>query len=275
MAIFSKISEKDVTKAIVSGFAEEFLEYVESDVVIVGAGPSGLIAAKRLAENGVKVLLVESNNYLGGGFWIGGYLMNKLTVREPGQRILDEIGVPYKKVQEGLYVADGPHACSKLIGAAMDAGAKVLNMTKFDDVVVRKDKVGGVVINWTPVSSLPRAITCVDPVALESKIVVDATGHDAVVVKSLEQRGLVEIAGFEGMWVEKSEDAVVEKTSEVYPGVFVTGMAVATTFGSTRMGPTFGGMLLSGEKVAELIIDQLKVDVTVEDSETAKIKGSK
>jgi thiamine thiazole synthase len=275
MAIFSKISEKDVTKAIVSGFAEEFLEYVESDVVIVGAGPSGLIAAKRLAENGVKVLLIESNNYLGGGFWIGGYLMNKLTVREPGQRILDEIGVPYKKVQEGLYVADGPHACSKLIGAAMDAGAKVLNMTKFDDVVVRKDKVGGVVINWTPVSALPRAITCVDPVALESKIVVDATGHDAVVVKSLEQRGLVEIAGFEGMWVEKSEDAVVEKTSEVYPGVFVTGMAVATTFGSTRMGPTFGGMLLSGEKVAELIIDQLKVDVTVEDTETAKIKGSK
>jgi sulfide-dependent adenosine diphosphate thiazole synthase len=275
MAIFSKISEKDVTKAIVSEFAEEFLEYVESDVIIIGAGPSGLIAAKRLAEKGVKVLLVESNNYLGGGFWIGGYLMNKLTVREPGQRILDEIGVPYKKVQEGLYVADGPHACSKLIGAAMDAGAKVLNMTKFDDVVVRKDKVGGVVINWTPVSALPRAITCVDPVALESKIVVDATGHDAVVVKSLEQRGLVEIAGFEGMWVEKSEDAVVEKTSEVYPGVFVTGMAVATTFGSTRMGPTFGGMLLSGEKVAELIIDQLKVDVTVEDAETANIKGSK
>ena len=275
MAIFSKVTEKDVTKAIVSEFAEEFLEYVESDVIIVGAGPSGLIAAKRLAEKGVKVLLIESNNYLGGGFWIGGYLMNKLTVREPGQKILDEIGVPYKKVQEGLYVADGPHACSKLIGAAMDAGAKVLNMTKFDDVVVRKDKVGGVVINWTPVSALPRAITCVDPVALESKIVVDATGHDAVVIKSLEQRGLVEIEGFEGMWVEKSEDAVVEKTSEVYPGVFVTGMAVATTYGSTRMGPTFGGMLLSGEKVADLIVDQLKVDVTVDDAEAGKIKGSK
>ncbi len=48
MAIFSKISEKDVTKAIVSEFAEEFLEYVESDVIIIGAGPSGLIAAKRI-----------------------------------------------------------------------------------------------------------------------------------------------------------------------------------------------------------------------------------
>jgi sulfide-dependent adenosine diphosphate thiazole synthase len=275
MAIFSKISEKDVTKAIVSEFADEFLEYVESDVIIVGAGPSGLVAAKKLAENGVKVLLIESNNYLGGGFWIGGYLMNKLTVREPGQKVFDDIGVPYKEVQDGLYVADGPHACSKLIGAAMDAGAKVINMTKFDDVVVRKDRVGGVVINWTPVSALPRSITCVDPVALESKIVVDATGHDAVVVKSLEQRGLVEIAGFEGMWVEKSEDAVVENTSEVYPGVFVTGMAVVTTYGSTRMGPTFGGMLLSGEKVAELIIDRLKVDDSIDESETGKIKGSK
>ncbi|HSQ02121.1 MAG TPA: NAD(P)-binding protein [Methanobacterium sp.] len=67
MAIFSKISEKDVTKAIVSEFADEFLEYVESDVIIVGAGPSGLVAAKKLAENGIKVLLIESNNYLEGG----------------------------------------------------------------------------------------------------------------------------------------------------------------------------------------------------------------
>lgn len=275
MAIFSKATEKDVTKAIVSEFANEFLEYVESDVVIIGAGPSGLIAAKRLAESNVKVLLIESNNYLGGGFWIGGYLMNKLTVRAPGQKVLDEIGVPYKEVQEGLFVADGPHACSKLIGAAMDAGAKVINMTKFDDVVVRKDKVGGVVINWTPVSALPRAITCVDPVALESKIVVDATGHDAVVIKSLEQRGLIDIPGFEGMWVEKSEDEIVENTKQVYPGVYVTGMAVATTCGNTRMGPTFGGMLLSGEKVAELIIEDLKVDVKVEGTTSNKATSSK
>ncbi|MGO9387001.1 MAG: sulfide-dependent adenosine diphosphate thiazole synthase [Methanobacterium sp.] len=275
MEIFSKVSEKDVTKAIVSEFADEFIDYIESDVIIVGAGPSGLIAAKRLAEKGVKTLLIESNNYLGGGFWIGGYLMNKLTVREPGQKILDEIGVPYKKFKEGLYVADGPHACSKLIASACDAGVKVINMTKFDDVVMREGKVGGIVMNWTPVSALPRAITCVDPVAIESKIVIDATGHDAVVVKSLEQRGLVDIAGFQGMWVEKSEDAVVENTQEVYPGVIVTGMAVATTYGNPRMGPTFGGMLLSGEKAAEIVLNKLKSDISIKNAETAKINGSK
>jgi thiamine thiazole synthase len=131
-------------------------------------------------------------------------------------------------------------------------------MTKFEDVVLREDRVCGVVINWTPVSALPRAITCVDPVAIESKLVVDATGHDAVVVSSLEKRGLVEIKGFGAMWVEESEDAVVEHTTEVYPGLIVTGMAVATTFGLPRMGPTFGGMLLSGKKAAEVTMEVLK-----------------
>ena len=255
---FSKISEKEVTKAIVEGFANEFIDYIESDVIIVGAGPSGLVAAKKLSEKGVKTLIIESNNYLGGGFWIGGYLMNKLTVRAPGQRILDEIGVPYKEAEEGLFVADGPHACSKLIASAMDAGVKVINMTKFDDVVLRDGRVSGIVINWTPVSALPRAITCVDPVAIESKIVIDATGHDAVVVNSLKERGLVDIEGFGGMWVEKAEDSVVENTKEVFPGLFVTGMSVATTYGQPRMGPTFGGMLISGEKAAELIFEKLK-----------------
>jgi thiazole biosynthesis enzyme len=258
MAIFSSASEKDVTKAIVSGFAEEFIEYIESDVIIVGGGPSGLYAAKKLAEAGAKTLIIESNNYLGGGFWIGGYLMNKLTVRAPGQKILDEIGVPYTEFKEGLFVADGPHACSKLIASACDAGAKIINMTKVDDVILRDGRVSGVVINWTPVSALPRAITCVDPVAIESKLVIDATGHDAIVVNSLEERGLIETPGYQSMWVEKSEDAIVENTQEVFPGLLVTGMAVATAYGQPRMGPTFGGMLVSGERVAEIALELLK-----------------
>jgi len=255
--MFSKVSEKQITRTIVGEFLREFHDYIENDVTVIGAGPSGLVAAMEFASKGEKTLLVESTNYLGGGFWIGGYLMNKVTFRAPSQTVLDQIGAPYHEADAGLYVADGPHVCSKLIAAACDAGVKVLNMTRFDDVVIKSDRVAGVVVNWTAVSALPREITCVDPVAIESKLVVDATGHDAAVVRSLEKRGLVRTKGCGAMWVEESEDAVVKNTGELYPGLVVTGMAVATTFGLPRMGPTFGAMLLSGKRAAEVTAEVL------------------
>lgn len=250
MPIFHPVSEKDVTRAIVGGFLRQFEAYTESDVLIVGAGPSGLMAGRDLAARGHRVLLVERNNYLGGGFWIGGYLMNKVTVRAPAQEVLDELAIPYEQAAPGLYLTDGPHACSKLIAAACDAGVKVVNMTSFDDLVLRDGRVSGTVINWTPVNALPREITCVDPVAMEARLVVDATGHDACVVRKLEERGLFQSPGYGAMWVEQSEDLVVEHSGEVHPGLLVAGMAVATAYGLPRMGPTFGAMLLSGRKVA-------------------------
>jgi len=259
MQKFEPAGEKEITRAIVEGFMRDFQKYAESDVIIIGGGPSGLMAGKGLAERGVGTLIVERNNYLGGGFWIGGYLMNKVTVRAPAQKILDELGVPYTESSKDLYVADGPHACSKLIAAACDAGAKILNMTLIDDVVIReKNRVGGVVVNWTPVSALPRELTCVDPVGLESKLVIDATGHDAAVVRLLERRGLIKVPGYGAMWVERSEDLVVEHTGEVYPGLIVTGMAVTTAYGLPRMGPTFGAMLLSGTRAAEVAYEKLR-----------------
>ncbi len=259
MPTFEPSGEKEVTRAIVQGFMKDFERYAESDVIVVGGGPSGLMAARDLAKKNVPVLVIERNNYLGGGFWIGGYLMNKTTIRAPAHKILDELGVPYSESSKGLYVADGPHACSKLIAAACDAGAKILNMTIIDDVIIRqKDRVGGVVVNWTPVSALPREITCVDPVGLEAKLVMDATGHDAAVVRCLERRGLIKVPGYGAMWVERSEDLVVEHTGEVYPGLIVTGMSVSTAYGLPRMGPTFGAMLMSGKRAAEVAYEKLR-----------------
>jgi thiamine thiazole synthase len=263
--IFANVGEKEVTRAIVAEFARQFDEYVESDCIIVGAGPSGLMAGRLLAQHGIKTLVVERNNYLGGGFWIGGYLMNKVTVRAPAEEILDEIGVPYIEYTDGLFVADGPHACSKLIAAACDAGVKFANMTVFEDVVLRpENRVAGVVINWTPVQALPRQITCVDPVALECKVVIDATGHDACVARKLHERGMLEIAEHGGMWVARSEDEVVEHTGQIHPGLIATGMAVATVCGLPRMGPTFGAMLLSGKKAGKTALRALEGQASAE-----------
>ena len=263
MTVLHPVAEKDVTRAIASSFLRQLEDYAESDVIIVGGGPSGLMAGKELCARGIKTLIVERNNYLGGGFWIGGYFMNKLTIRAPAQEVLDELRVPYEKAIEGLYTADAPHACSRLIAAACDAGVKILSLTLLDDVILRNDnRMAGVVVNWSPIAHLPREIAALDPVPLESKVVIDATGHDASVVKKLEQRGLIKTKGEGALWIEGSEDAVVEHTGEVHPGLVVCGMAVATVYGLPRMGPTFGAMLLSGKRAADVAAQILQKPAT-------------
>jgi len=256
--IFSDVDEKEITRAIADEFHSVLVDRADSDVIIIGAGPAGLTASRELALMGFKVLVIEQNNYLGGGYWLGGYMMNPVTVRAPAQKIWDELGIPYKKVRDGLYLTPGPHAVSKLIAAACDAGVKFLNLTKFDDLILKNGRVSGIVVNWMPVSALPRNITCVDPVALESKMVIDASGHDSVAIKRLVDRKLVEWKGMDPMWVDDGENKVVHHTGEVFPGLVATGMSVTETYGIARMGPTYGSMLLSGKKAAEITASKIK-----------------
>jgi len=256
--IFTDVNEVEITRAIADEFHSVLIDRASSDVIIIGAGPAGLTAGRELALMGFKVLIIEQNNYLGGGYWLGGYMMNPVTVREPAQKVWDELGIPYKKVSEGLYLTPGPHAVSKLIASACDAGVKFLNLTKFDDLVLKNGRVSGIVVNWMPVSALPRNITCVDPIALEAKIIIDASGHDSVAVKRLVDRKLVEWKGMDPMWVNNGEEHVVEKTGEVYPGLIAAGMSVTETHGLARMGPTFGSMLFSGKKAAEITAAKIK-----------------
>lgn len=255
------LREADITRTIAREYYKEFDQMIESDVLIVGAGPSGLVCGRDLASSGYKVVIVEQLNHLGGGFWNGGYLMNKATIAHPAQEILEKIGVPVKKISKEMYIVDPPHATAKLIASAYDAGVKVMNMTKVVDLVLRgeKNRLEGLVVNWYPLEAMGHDAAHVDPIALESKIVVDATGHDAVTLQLLARRNLyANIPGNGAMWVDRSEEMVMEKTGEVYPNLFVVGLSVAAVYGTPRMGPAFGAMLLSGRKGAELIRKKLK-----------------
>ena len=51
----------------------------------------------------------------------------------------------------------------------------------------------------------------------------------------------------------RAENAIVEKTREVIPGLIVGGMELAELDGTNRMGPIFGAMMLSGIKAAKLV----------------------
>lgn len=253
------LREVDITRSIAKEFYKQFDEFADSDVVIIGGGPAGLVCGRELAHRGYKVLLIEQMAHLGGGFWSGGFLMTKAAIASPAHEMLVKLGVHCHEVKPGMHIVEAGHACSKLIGAAYDAGVKVLNLTKVVDLIVREEnRVEGVVVNWFPVEHMGHDLAHVDPIALESRVVVDATGHDAVALAILSRRKLFqEIPGNGAMWVARSEQAVLDKTGEVYPNVFVVGLSVAAVFGTPRMGPAFGAMLLSGLIGAEQIAAKL------------------
>lgn len=257
--MFSPVEEKNITRALIAEYYQQLNAATDTDVLIIGSGPAGLISGKILAEKGFRVVIVERNNYLGGGMWIGGYLMNKATMRAPADKILSVLNIPHRQASEGLFVADTAFFASRLIHAACEAGVSFLSMTIVEDMIVKNKSVAGLVVNSTPVTMLPKMITCLDPILLQSKIVIDASGHDAVAVRLLAKRGLVIANGMGTLDVETSEDSIVEKTGEVFPGLFAAGMSVSETYGLPRMGPTFGAMLLSGEKVSHLVVEKLKI----------------
>jgi thiamine thiazole synthase len=164
--------------------------------------------------------------------------------------------------EKGYYTADSVEAVSTLCSRAVHAGATFFNLISVEDVVVRAERVGGLVINWTAVEM---AGLHVDPLTIHTRYVIDATGHDTEVVKVIERKVDAKlltptggIMGEKSLWADRAEETTLENTREVFPGVFVAGMSANASFGSYRMGPIFGGMLLSGEKVARLIIAQLE-----------------
>ncbi|RKX61952.1 MAG: ribose 1,5-bisphosphate isomerase [Thermodesulfobacteriota bacterium] len=255
------LDEIKISRAILSRFMTKFSDCLELDVAIVGAGPSGLMAALRLAQKGRKVAVFERKLSIGGGMWGGGMMFNEIVVQEQGAAILKDLGISVEDAGDGYYTADSVECTSTLTSLACKAGARIFNLMTVEDVMVRENRVTGLVINW---SAVDIAGFHVDPLAVRAGYVVESTGHDTevlrVVRKKTGERLLTdtgEIMGERSMWAEVAENTTLENTKEAFPGVFVAGMAANATFGSFRMGPIFGGMLLSGERVAELIDERL------------------
>ncbi|HEU0140408.1 MAG TPA: sulfide-dependent adenosine diphosphate thiazole synthase [Bryobacteraceae bacterium] len=249
-------NESLISKAIIESYHQKLLRSVESNIVIVGAGPAGLTAASLLAAQGRKVTVLEKRLAPGGGVWGGGMGMNQVVVQEEAVPLLDAAGVRHSRCGN-LYVVDAVELACTLCLQALHAGAVLLNLTTLEDLCVQRDKVTGVVVNRTTISgALP-----VDPIVLRADVVIDGSGHEAVAVDRLRARNLLPphltSRSCEGpMDAAAGEAFVVEHAGEVYSGLWVTGMAVCATFGGPRMGPIFGGMLLSGKRVAERILAQ-------------------
>lgn len=251
------MDEVTISRAITETFMKDFMDSMDIDVAIAGAGPSGMIAAYYLAEAGVKTAVFERQLRVGGGMPGGGMMFNRIVLQKEGKEILDLFGVTSREYQDGYYVADALEAVSALCVSAIRKGARIFNLISVEDVMIREDnRVCGLVLNWTAVSM---ARFHVDPLAVRSRMVIDATGHDSEVCHIVQRkigRNLLTIdggvVGEKSMWAERGESEIVQNTKEVYPGLIVAGMAANAVLGSPRMGAIFGGMLISGKKAAEL-----------------------
>jgi thiamine thiazole synthase len=218
------------------------------------------MAARELATLGRKVVVLERQLVPGGGVWGGAMGMNEVVIQDDALQALEGTGVRPKRTGDRLAAIDSMELASALVLGALRAGAVVLNLTTVEDLCVRGGVVRGVVANRTELGDrLP-----LDPISFQAEAVLDATGHDAALVRMLHRRGLLSsgtgLPGEGAMDAMNGEAFVVDEIAEIYPGLWIAGMAVAAARGGPRMGPIFGGMLLSGRAVSELIDLTLSLD---------------
>lgn len=261
-----QLDDVKISKTIIESFMEKLLAGLDVDVAMVGAGPANLVAGYYLGRAGLNAVIFEAKLAPGGGMWGGGMMFNEIVIQEDAVHIAEELGIQTRGRGDGYYAMDSVEATSGIISNCIKAGTRVFNLMKVTDVLFREEegipRVSGLVVNWSPVENLELHV---DPIGIRAAYVVDGTGHPAnvcrIVTRKMDVRLKTRTGGVVGempLWADRGEQFTVANTGEVYPGMFVTGMAANNAFGGPRMGPVFGGMLRSGKKVAEMLGEKLK-----------------
>ncbi len=255
-----------ISKSIIKSYMEKLLAALDVNIALVGAGPANLVAGYYLGKAGFNAAIFEAKLAPGGGMWGGGMMFNEIVIQKDAIHIAEELGISCRQKANGYYTIDSIEATSTIISNCIKAGTPVFNLIKVTDVLFReergKPRVCGLVINWSPVEKLELHV---DPIGIKASYVVDGTGHPADICRIVTSKmgaklntKTGDVVGEMPLWADKGEQFTVANTGEVYPGLFVTGMAANNAFGGPRMGPIFGGMLQSGQKVAELLAEKLR-----------------
>ncbi|KAL8671789.1 MAG: hypothetical protein Q9168_003712 [Polycauliona sp. 1 TL-2023] len=274
---FEPIRESQVSRAMTRRYFQDLDSYAESDIVIVGAGSCGLSAAYMLGKTrpDLKIALIESgvapantSDSQGGGAWLGGQLFSAMVMRKPADAFLRELSVPYEDEGTHVVVKHAALFTSTLLSKVLASpNIKLFNATAVEDLITRPHgqsvRIAGVVTNWTLVSLNHDTQSCMDPNTINSPVVISTTGHDGPsgafsVKRLLSMQAIEKLGGMQGLDMNSAEDAIVKGTREVVPGLIVGGMELSEVDGANRMGPTFGAMVLSGVRAAEVALGVLE-----------------
>jgi geranylgeranyl reductase family protein len=164
------------------------------DAIVVGAGTAGCIAAKTIAESGLKVCIIEKNNrkHIGEkicGDAIGEHHLTFLGLEKPNSGELEAKidGMKIYSPDENTvftvadndfkgYMLNRPLFGQWLAKKAEDKGAKLLDNTIFRSPIIEKSTVVGISAKNMKTGEISE---------LRSKVVVDATGYFGMVRKQL------------------------------------------------------------------------------------------
>ncbi|CAL5335759.1 unnamed protein product [Camellia sinensis] len=275
---FEPIKESIVSREMTRRYMMDMITYADTDVVIVGAGSAGLSCAYELSKNpSVQVAIIEQSVSPGGGAWLGGQLFSAMVVRKPAHLFLNELEIEYDEQDDYVVIKHAALFTSTIMSKLLARpNVKLFNAVAVEDLIVKGGRVGGVVTNWALVSMNHDTQSCMDPNVMEAKVVVSSCGHDgpfgATGVKRLKSIGMIDsVPGMKALDMNAAEDAIVRLTREIVPGMIVTGMEVAEIDGSPRMGPTFGAMMISGQKAAHLALQSLGLPNALDGTYTGSI----
>ena len=154
------------------------------DVVIVGGGPAGLVAALAASRNGVDTLLIERFGHL-GGMATGGLVITVLPLRDGKKEIIGgitgEIMGNLKDEEWGVLVNDvygviniDPEGMKHVANVMLEkSGARVQMHSYAVDAVIERDVVRGVIVE----SKAGRQ-------AILAKTIIDASGDGDIAVSA-------------------------------------------------------------------------------------------
>ena len=156
------------------------------DILVVGGGPSGVMAARAAAQSGKKVMLIESRGYLGGNLTLGlpilAYLdvNGKQCIKGYAQEMIDRLAergcagphVPCKN-HMSLTIIDPDEVKSVLLEMVQERGVEVLMYVFCSAAIMEGNTIKGVIIE----SKAGREV-------IFAKTVIDCTGDGDVATRA-------------------------------------------------------------------------------------------
>lgn len=132
---------------------------MDVDILVVGGGPSGIIAAQAAAGDGLKVALIDSRSFLGGNMTIGlpvlGFLGQKgnQIIKGLPQKFIDRLASKNGASEHrpcplhmSITLVEPEAVKNAALEALTESGVEILLYTFFTDVIMEGSDLKGIIV---------------------------------------------------------------------------------------------------------------------------------